>query len=148
METLKLNSLDLSSLKDVCKIIKIRLDNSVNIIDEMGGPDYFYIKIDTTNNTAIPLSDDANLSLMEKYTRANYAGIYEAYIECGSFEGCFSIYSADDNHDWNLDFQGSELQDESGDLNENQKEKIVEIINPKSLYLLANEVLEACLNAE
>ncbi len=142
MKKIKLNSLDLRRLKEVCKIIEIRLDNSVNIIDEMGGPDNFYIRIDTSNNTAIPCNDDKNLSLMEKFTTANYAGIYGAYIECRSFEGCFSICSVDDNQDWNLDFHGSELQYSSGDITDDQKEKIIEIINPESLYHLANEVLD------
>jgi len=144
MNNIKLKSVDLSNLRDSVKIIEIKLDNSVNIIDEMGGPDYFYIRIDISNNTIIPTNDDKNLSLLEQFTNANYAGIYDTYIEFSSFEGCYSIYSIGEENEWNLDFHGSELEDESGNINENLKEKILDTINPSSLFEIANEVLNAC----
>jgi hypothetical protein len=144
MNKIELNSVDLTNLIDVCKLIEIRLDNSGNIIDEMGGPDHFYIRIDTSNNSAIPCNNDKNSSLMEQYTNANYAGIYESYIEWQSFEGGYSVYPIDENQDWNLEFQGSSLEDESGKITEDNKNKIIESINPRSLYKIANEVLQAC----
>ena len=144
MKEIKLDSLDLSVLKDFCKLIEIRLDNSVNVIDEMGGPDYFYIRVNTSKNTAIPYNEDSNLSLMEQFTNADYAGIYETYIEHQSFLGIYSIASVDDNQEWSLDFHGGDLENEEGEINENDKNKIVEVFNPESLYKLANEVLQAC----
>jgi len=144
MKEIKLDSIDLSVLKDFFKLIEIRLDNSVNVINEMGGPDYFYIRVDTSKNTAIPCKEDSDLSLMEQFTNADYAGIYEAYIENQSFLGMYSIASLDDNQEWCLDFQEGYLYNEEGEINENDKNKIVEVINPKSLYKLANEVLQAC----
>jgi hypothetical protein len=110
----------------------------------MDGPEYFYVRVDTSKNMAIPYNDDKDLSLMEQYTNADYAGIYETYIEWQSFEGGYSVYPIDENQDWNLEFQGSSLEDESGEITEENKNKIMEVINPKSLYKLANEVLQAC----
>jgi hypothetical protein len=144
MNKIELNSVDLTNLIDVCKLIEIRLDNSGNIIDEMGGPEYFYVRVDTSKNMAIPYNDDKDLSFMEQYTNANYAGIYESYIEWQSFEGGYSVYPIDENQDWNLEFQGSSLEDESGKITEDNKNKIIESINPRSLYKIANEVLQSC----
>ena len=144
MNKIEIKSVDLTNLIDVCKLIEIRLDNSGNIIDEMGGPEYFYVRVDTSKNMAIPYNDDKDLSFMEQYTNANYAGIYETYIEWQSFEGGYSVYPIDENQDWNLEFQGSSLEDESGKITEDNKYKIIETINPKSLYKIANEVLQAC----
>lgn len=144
MKEIKLLSLDLSMLKNLCKQIEIRLDDSANVIDEMGGPDYFYIRVDTEKNIAIPYNDDSDLTLMEQFTNANYAGIYETYIEWQSFDGMYNISSIDDKQEWSLDFHGGDLEDESGEINESDKNKIMEVINPKSLYKLANEVLGAC----
>jgi hypothetical protein len=120
------------------------LDNSANVIDEMGGPDYFFIRVDTSENMAIPCNDNKELSLMEQFTNADYAGIYETYIEWQSFEGMYSISSIDDKREWSLDFHGGSLEDESGEINESDIDKITEVINPKSLFKLANEVLQAC----
>jgi hypothetical protein len=145
MNKIELKSVDLTNLIDICKIIEIRLANSGNIIDEMGGPEYFNIRINILQNAAIPIIKDENLSLLEQFTEANYAGIYESYIEWKSFEGSFSIYPIGDNLDWNLAFQGSYLEEEEGDFTEIDKNKIIESINPKSLYKIANEVLQACL---
>jgi hypothetical protein len=144
MNKIELKSVDLTNLKDVCKLIEIGLANSGNIIDEMEGPEYFYVRVDTSKNMAIPYNDDKDLSLMEQFTNADYAGIYETYIEWQSFEGMYSIYPIDENQDWNLEFHGSSLEDESGEITEDNKDKIMEVINPKSLYKLANEVLQAC----
>jgi hypothetical protein len=144
MNKIELKSVDLTNLKDVCKLIEIRLANSGNIIDEMDGPEDFYVRVDTSKNMAIPYNDDKDLSLMEQFTNADYAGIYETYIEWQSFEGMYSIYPIDENQDWNLEFHGSSLEDESGEITEDNKNKIMEVINPKSLYKLANEVLQAC----
>jgi hypothetical protein len=142
MKSIRLQSVDLSSLKDHFQFIRIRLNNSVDIIDEFDGPENFYIKLDTIHNTAVPINDNEDISLLEQYTDATYAGIYESYIEWGSFEGMFSISS--ENDEWNLDFHGSSLEDEYGDISEEEKNAVIELLNPKAIFLIAEEVLSHC----
>lgn len=144
MKNLKLTSVDFSGLKGLSKLIDLTIENSENVIEEMGGPDVFCIRIDISNNAAIPINEDENLSLIEKFTTANYAGIYEGYVKKESYDGVFSISSADEDQDWNFDFHGTSLEDYSGDINEKLKDGIIGTINPKSLYKLAIEVLQYC----
>lgn len=145
MDLIEIRSVDLTSLKDVCKLIKIELDNSVDIIDKLGGPDTFFLVIDTARNAAIPYNHDKNLPLIEQFTNANYAEIYEWYVELESFEGTFSISAADNIQKWCFDFVGDSLLDESTELDEltgSNLKKITEIINPQSMFQLAYEILE------
>ena len=144
MKNIKLTTVDLKALVKVADKITIRLDNSTNIIDEMNGPEFFYINLNVVNNTIEPVNDKDELSLLEQYTNADYAGIYETYIEWKSFEGMYSISSADNKNKWSLSFQGSEKMDESGELREEERKLIIEILNPKSIYLIADEVLRSC----
>jgi len=141
---IEIKTIDLTSLKSVAETINIQLDNSVNVIDEMNGPEYFYIQLDVVKNAAMPINTDETLSLLEQYTKADYAGIYETYIEWKSFEGMFCISSGDANRNWSLSFHGSEKQDETGDLKEEEKKLIAEILHPKSIYFIADEVLSSC----
>lgn len=144
MKNIELKSVDLTTLKNLCEIIQIRFDNSNNIIQEMGGPDDFYIRVDTSKNSAIPFNENKDLSTMEQFTNANYAGIYGSYIEAQSFEGCFDIYPIDEKQNWNLNFHGGFLENESGDISEENKSKIIQYLGPIEVYNLANEVLETC----
>lgn len=144
MKNLKLNSIDVSALKSIVDKIILRLDNSVNIIDEMGGPESFYIHLDTLNNAIVPIKTDQGLSQLEQYTNADYAGIYETYIEGKSFNGMYSISSEDEARNWSLSFHGSSKEDETGDLKEDERKLITETLNPKSIFLIADEVLKNC----
>jgi len=141
---IEIKTIDLSPLKRIAQKISLQLDNSVNVIDEMNGPEYFYIQLDVVKNAAMPINTDETLSLLEQYTKADYAGIYETYIEWKSYEGMFCISSGDANRNWSLSFHGSEKQDETGDLKEEEKKLIAEILHPKSIYLITDEVLSYC----
>ncbi len=141
---IKLGSVNLSDLQDVSFILTISFANSVDLIDEAGAPENFYIRINTALNSAIRINEDDSLSLLEQYTDASSAGIYESYIEFKSFEGLYSISSNDENSDWSLDFHGNSLEDEYGEISEEQVEKIMEFLNPKSIFKIASEVLSAC----
>ena len=58
----------------------------------------------------------------------------------------FSIHSWDDNREWTLEFHGDNLlnEDEIGDIDEKEKVIILESLSPKSVYLIAEEVLRIC----
>lgn len=147
MNEIKLNSVNLSNLDGIAEKITICYTNSDYVIDHMEGEEYFYIRVDPKTNCAeIINSEEEGLSILEMFTNTKYAGIDQFYIDKGSFEGVFSIHSWDDNRDWELEFHGDDLlnEDEIGDLDENEKLMIQESLSPKSVYLIADEVLGIC----
>jgi hypothetical protein len=110
----------------------------------MGGPESFYIHLDTLNNAIVPIKSDETLSQLEQFTNADYAGIYETYIEGKSFNGMYSISSEEEVRNWSMSFHGSEKEYETGDLKDDERKLITETLNPKSIFLIADEVLKNC----
>ena len=146
MNEIKLNSVDLSKLIGLAEKISICYTNSYYFVDNMGGEDYFYIRINPETNCAEIVNSEEGLSNLEIFTNTKYAGIDQYYIDKKSFEGMFSIHSWDDNRDWTLEFHGDNLlnEDEIGDIDEKEKMIILESLSPKSVYLIAEEVLRIC----
>jgi len=141
---MELNSINLSSLRDFCKTLEISIDNDDYNIDEMGGPEVYEIRLDVNGNMLLKINDDNSLSTLEQYTNADFAGIPENYIERESFEGLYCISSLDENKKWTIEFHGASIEDQSGDISQNEVEIISEALNPKNLYKLIDEVLSNC----
>ena len=135
---------DLSGLQNVSKLIEIRLDNSINIVEEMDGPENFVVQIDTAANVAVPKKKGKGLSKLEQDTGAKYAGLYETFIELEEILGHFDISSLDEDKDWKLFFHNTSLEDEMGDISEEDIDAIKDVLNPKAIYAIVDEVLREC----
>ena len=144
MDKIKITSVDFSGLQSVSKLIQIRLDNSINIVEEMNGPEYFVVQIDTATNVAVPIKQGKGLSKLEQYTDAQYAGLYGTFIELEEILGHFVISSLDEGQDWKLFFHNTSLEDEMGDISEQDFEMIRELLNPKAVFAIVDEVLSDC----
>ncbi len=142
MEKIQIKSIQLSKISHISETITIRYDNSVNIIDEMGGEDFFYIELNTKENCAIKIKSDPELSLSMQFLLADYAGIYSTYVELKSFEGIFGISGTSANGDWSMEFHGQYLE-ESENIGDEDASLIEEVLNPMAVFEIANEVLNA-----
>jgi hypothetical protein len=109
----------------------------------MGAPDSFYIKIDILKNSAIPINNFRMHTLLKQYTDAEYAGIYGPYAQNQSFDGMYTI-STCDGGDWSLDLHGSDLESQSGKISDAHIEKILELLNPESIFIIIDKVLKFC----
>jgi hypothetical protein len=109
----------------------------------MGAPDSFYIKIDISKNSAVPINNFRIHTLLKQYTDAEYAGIYGPYNRNQSFDGIYTI-STYDGGGWSLDFHGSDLESQSGGISDAHLEKISELLNPESIFIIIDKVLKFC----
>ena len=58
--------------------------------------------------------------------------------------GHFDISSLDEDKDWKLFFHNTSLEDEMGDISEEDIDAIKDVLNPKAIYAIVDEVLREC----
>lgn len=144
---MKIKSLDFRELLSVAKKIMICLENSLDVVENMGGEQNFYILLDTNSNSAIIINENPGIILLESYTKSKVVGLDEYYIKDESYDGIYEIFSYDDeSREWIMEFHGDELlnDEEITDISESEKILITKILNPKSIYLIIQEVVNYC----
>jgi hypothetical protein len=142
MEKIQLKSVQLNNLSGLSEVITIKYDNSINIIEEMGGEDYFYIKVNTKQNCALKINNDPKFSLSKQFLLAEKAGIYSSYIELESFEGIFEVSADITDGKWSIEFQCGDVES-SENIEESDINLIEKVLTPKVAFLIADEVLSA-----
>jgi hypothetical protein len=144
---MKINSVDFSELRSVAKEIMICLENSWEVVENEGGKENFYILLDTDSNSAKIINENPGISLLESYTNSEVVGLYEFYIKNESYDGIYDIYSYDEeSREWHMEFHGNDLlnDEEITVISESEKILIKKTLNPKTIYLITQQVLSYC----
>jgi len=143
--SVKLEAVHLEVLAKFGDKIKLRLANSNSAWEELGGEENYEILLDTLSNEFVKVNSENGLSLLMQYTNSKAVGIPEAYYEWKSFKGQFEIRSGDDDKNWSISCHGSDIEDCSEDLTDEDMWAITDVFTPEIIYKIAVEIISKAL---
>jgi hypothetical protein len=138
---MKLKSCNLQQLASLAAVIKLKIANSDVAWEEQGGNENYEIQINTSTNEVSKVKPNSKESKLYQYTGSKAVGIPEAYVDWQSFEGMFDVRSAEDDKKWYVSYHGSSVEDSSDDLSEEDIELVSEVLSPKVVFAIIEEVL-------
>jgi hypothetical protein len=141
--SIKLKSCNLKKLAGLSPVILLEVTNSDFAWEEKGGEENYEIRIYTSTNEVHEVKPNSEKSRLYQFTGSEAVGIPDAYADWKSFEGLFRVRSAEDDKNWYVSFHGSSIEDSSDDISEDDIQLVGEVLSPKVVFAIIEEVLLA-----